>query len=223
MSPSQNSNLEIKTPLVCAVILAAGKSVRLGEPKQKIEQNNVSLLEKTFASIKKSCCTQIIIVIKSDLYLDFKFLENKGAIIISNANSELGMSHSILLGLQNAPRNAPQNAEGFLFTVCDQPFLTTNHIDKLIFTFKNHTQQIIATQYQVSQTESILGAPAIFPVAFKKELLELKGDEGARKIIQKNLEKVKFINCDYNPIDIDTPEDLKDFRAHCSQLTHPES
>ena len=217
MSPSQNSNLEIKTPLVCAVILAAGKSVRLGEPKQKIEQNNVSLLEKTFASIKKSCCTQIIIVIKSDLYLDFKFLENQGAILISNANSELGMSHSIFLGLQNARHNA----EGFLFTVCDQPFLTTNHIDKLIFTFKIDTQQIIATQYQVSQTESILGAPAIFPVAFKKELLQLKWDEGARKIIQKNIEKVKIINCDYNPIDIDTPEDLEDFRAHCSQLTHP--
>jgi molybdenum cofactor cytidylyltransferase len=87
--------------------------------------------------------------------------------------------------------------------LCDQPFVTRDIITGLVRAFHETDSSIVASSYGDS-----FGVPALFDKVHFAELAALKGDAGAKRIIQKHLRKVHLLPFAEGKIDIDTREDF---------------
>jgi molybdenum cofactor cytidylyltransferase len=88
--------------------------------------------------------------------------------------------------------------------VCDQPFVSAFLLNELIVTQKNTGKPIVTCQY-----ENTFGPPALFYKTIFPELLDLKGDAGARKIVEQRSNDTATVLFTQGNIDIDTEEDYK--------------
>jgi molybdenum cofactor cytidylyltransferase len=95
-------------------------------------------------------------------------------------------------------------AEAVIFMVCDQPFVSASVLNDLINTYKETGKSIVTCNYG-----EVIGPPAFFHKSLFAELMELKADAGARKIIQKHSNEVATVLFIKGSIDIDTKEDYE--------------
>lgn len=191
--------------MTAILILAAGNSSRLGKPKQLLHYKNNSLLENTIAEASSVPNTIVIVITGANQELIQKEIQkeiqNKSAIICHNPDWENGMSTSIATGLNELLALQP-DIQKCILTVCDQPYLTSVVFEDLLKEYTKTGKGIIASSY--SQT---FGTPVLFDKKYFNALLELKGQEGAKKIITKFLEDTASISFEKGAIDIDTIED----------------
>jgi len=92
--------------------------------------------------------------------------------------------------------------------LADQPLIDRAYLDELIETFKNRTKNIVATRYAKRE-----GVPAVFGVEYFQGLAGLKGDFGAKDIIDNHQDTVISVSPHGKEIDVDTQENynaLKD-------------
>jgi molybdenum cofactor cytidylyltransferase len=183
------------------VILAAGNSSRLGQPKQLLAYKNTSLLNNTISQASLVQNTAIIVVTGANHELVEKEITTSKTTIIFNPNWQSGMSTSISKGLTELLRLYPE-IEKCIFAVCDQPFVTTAIFENLISEHNKNNNGIVASGYS-----DTLGTPVLFYKKYFNELLELKGQEGAKKIINKFRDDTVSISFEKGNIDIDTEED----------------
>jgi molybdenum cofactor cytidylyltransferase len=121
---------------------------------------------------------------------------------ILNHYPELGISHSIQLGLDAALKSVP-SLEGVMFGVCDQPYLKRTSIERLVNAFYRTDKNIAALSFQES-----IGNPCIFGNKYYGELLALTLDVGGKRIIKRHPEDVELIMVQEEKelIDIDTKD-----------------
>ena len=105
-------------------------------------------------------------------------MKTKGIPVLYNPHPEDGISSSVKIGL-----NASLDADAVLFTVSDQPWLTSETICELIHVFLNTSKGIACVSYQGK-----MGNPCIFGRKYYNELLSLEGDKGGKKVIMKHLD-----------------------------------
>ena len=113
----------------------------------------------------------------------------------NNPDAAEGMASSIRAGVRAAGENAR-----ILITLCDQPLVTAEHLRALIAT----DAPIVATGYR-----GVAGVPAVFAPQFVPDLLALRGDRGARSIIEAHRAETAVIPFEDAALDIDTAEDLR--------------
>jgi molybdenum cofactor cytidylyltransferase len=183
------------------IILAAGSSSRLGHPKQLLTYKKTTLLKNTINEIASIANTVIIVVTGSNRELIENELDSSQIKISHNPDWEFGMSSSISKGLTDLLAIYP-DCESCIFTVCDQPYVTQSIFENLITEYQKTGKGIIASSY--SET---LGTPVLFDKKYFNELIALKGQEGAKKIINKFLDDTVSIPFEKGDIDIDTQED----------------
>jgi molybdenum cofactor cytidylyltransferase len=91
-----------------------------------------------------------------------------------------------------------------LILLADQPSIDIDYLNDLISGLQENNKTIIASKYG-----DIYGVPAIFPSHYFPELLKLKGDQGAKQLLNSGTILVKSINSSVNLFDVDTPEDYQ--------------
>lgn len=183
------------------IILAAGNSSRLGRPKQLLEYKESTLLKNTISEALKVPDSFLLVVTGANHNEVEKQLNTAKINICFNAEWKNGMSSSIVKGLNELLLLNP-DCEECIFAVCDQPFVTNLVFENLISEYHKTGKGIIASAY--SET---LGTPVLFHKKYFKELLELNGQEGAKKLIKKYQNDVVSIPFEKGNIDIDTEED----------------
>lgn len=188
------------------IVLAAGSSSRLGQPKQFVALSGETLLERIVRESLASVCSPIIVVTGKSSALFRQNLDGFNIQIIENANWEQGMGTSISCGMKKIIENE-KDSQGVVICVCDQPFVTAKIIDNLVKTFREKNSRIIASAYN-----GTLGVPALFDRNLFVELADLSGKSGAKKIIEKYRAETLAIEFPEGAIDIDTPEDLEKLR-----------
>lgn len=182
------------------IILAAGKSSRMGKiTKQLVKYNDETLIK---IAVKKALeiSNDIYVVLGHDIINIKKELENTNVNIVENTNYEKGIGTSI-----SCATKVCKDYENLLFILCDQPFIDNSHLNNLKSKIDN--QSIIATVYEDSNNATV---PAIFPKKYYDELIKLNKDMGAKEIINQN----NSINIKLKKelsIDIDTIEDIDKF------------
>ena len=187
----------------CIVILAAGKSKRLGSPKQLLSFKGRSLLQHAAEAALGTGLKPVIVITGSGAPLMEKELENFPVQLVYNENWEEGMASSIRCGVA-AAQNLKPEADGILFMVCDQPFADTSVLNELIARQKETGMPITACVY-----DEITGTPAIYHKSIFPELSTLSGDIGARKIISKHSDELAVISFSSGKTDIDTNSDYE--------------
>lgn len=176
---------------VAAVVLAAGASRRLGRPKQALEVGSETLLARAVRMAREAGLDPVIVVV-ADLTLA-KLLRPAEATILLNADASEGIASSIRVGIAGAKQ---LDVSGAVLMTCDQVAVTSDHLRSLC------ARPDFAAG---SAYAGAIGIPAYFPVSAFENLLQLRGDRGARNLLQ----NARSIATEALSLDVDTKEDLQ--------------
>ena len=185
------------------ILLAAGSSSRMGQPKQLLSWGDQTLIGY---QVKKllGIGNPVYVVLGSSSEQILPLLKKYLITIVNNLDWKNGMGTSVSAGLKQVLMDLP-NAKAVICTLIDQPLVTAAHLQKLIDSFTSGQEQIIA-----SRSESgWLGVPALFDRYYFEELSLLNGEQGAKKVIRKYSSKVVPVNAGDLVDDIDTPENYQ--------------
>ena len=195
------------------LILAAGQSTRMiGINKLLKNLNGMTLVEKVVCQSLKSKASNVSIIIqKKDLEIE-NVLSLLPVKILKTSFENIGIGYSISKGMELLKKNDP---EGVLILLGDMPDITTKHINRMIDEFINNSLQKII---RACSQNMIPGNPVLFPKSFFDLLLKLKGDNGARKILNNYNHMIKYIILPKMTAltDIDTQEQYDEWRKRNS-------
>ncbi len=182
------------------LLLAAGSSSRMGQPKQLLPWGKQTLIEHQISILQKTA-NPVNVVLGSNSDLIIPAIEKYPVNIFIHTNWESGMGSSISYGIRQITQKFPA-ADGVLITLPDQPLITTSYIEKILGTYQPGAQQIIVSK----SASGWMGVPVLFDKCFFKELLELRNEEGAKKIIKRHEENVLVLEGGEIMEDMDTPQ-----------------
>ena len=185
------------------VILAAGQSKRLGQPKQLIPFGGTALVVRVADAACRIKLYPVLVVLGAHAEKIQPYLNMPGLKVVVNEEWEEGMASSIRKGLAAMDQFYP-HLDGIMFLVCDQPHLDHQLIRDLIELQDETGMPAAGCSYA-----GILGTPALFHKSLFQELMQLKGDVGARKVLERMREDVGVMAFDHGAFDIDTPEDYQ--------------
>jgi molybdenum cofactor cytidylyltransferase len=186
-----------------AIVLAAGASRRLGQPKQLIEYHGETLLGRAIRLAEVAGAEPVVVVLGAHHEAIRASAELHSAVIIVNEDWEQGIAGSIRAGVDALAGLAPRIA-GVLLLTCDQPRLTAPHLRALMEVFAAQSVPVIVA----SKYAEAIGGPAVFPRPMFGELCKLRGDQGARALIASAPCAVIAIDLPGGEVDIDSPDDL---------------
>lgn len=170
------------------IVLAAGASRRMGQPKQLLPWGTKTVLAHAIAQTQGAGATASCVVLGSRYQHIAKSIAATAVPVVFNPNWEQGMGTSIAAGLQWMLDQHPE-LDGVLVQLCDLPLVNASHLKGLIQALNDPTD-IRITAYTDTQ-----GVPAIFGKAYFDNLQELRDETGAKSIIQtynKQVGKVPF-------------------------------
>lgn len=182
------------------LILAAGNSSRLGLPKQLLLFKGKSLLRHAAEVALAARPAEVLCVLGFESDRMKHELDDLAVRFILNKDWQEGVASSVREGILSLP----DSADSAVITLCDQPFVTSSHLRLLVSACGIETP-ISATGY-----EDAIGVPACYARSVFSELLDLRGDTGAKKVINRDLARVSTIPFPEAGIDIDT---FKDFQS----------
>ena len=201
---SQSSMGGYTVPMsVAAIVLAAGASRRLGQPKQLVMLKGERLLEHALRVSKEAGATPVVVVLGAHQDAIRAAIRFEDAIVLVNEDWEKGLATSIHSGLR-AVDDIEAKPAGVLLLSCDQPRLTADHLRSMIARFEDEfAPTIIASAYG-----EVKGVPAIFPREAFPALRALDGDRGARGVILRPPCAVITFPFEGGEVDIDLPRDI---------------
>ena len=183
------------------LILAAGKSQRMGKPKLLLEFFGRTFLEHVYEEAIQSALSEVRIVIGHDSErIQSRFPNLKDKMLI-NPHYDQGQLSSIQCGLRHFRQN---KIDGVMVFLIDHPFVNRTLIDKLIKRYNKCGCSIVIPSYRRRR-----GHPIIFAESLFDELLNAPADRGAVSVVRRHEREILHVEVD-NPgvlIDIDTPED----------------
>lgn len=184
------------------IILAAGSSSRLGEPKQLLSYGNVNLIQRAISEAKATDAKRILVVLGSAAEEIIKTINNSGVEIVINQNWSEGIGSSIRTGVNIVA--ADESVDGVILMVCDQPYVSSALLNELIGHQHAAGKPVVASQYK-----DTVGTPALFHRSFFPFLQALEGDTGAKKIMLDHSDEVYKIKFPLGNIDIDSRSDYE--------------
>ena len=191
--------------MTAIIILAAGSSSRLGQPKQNLLYKGQTLLQRAVESALSLACCPVLVILGSNAAVISPTLKGYPVKILSNEYWEEGMASSIRLGITELIKTEPA-VLGVVLMLCDQPFVNADLLQQVIGNKRKHG--ITACVYH-----SITGVPAYFDRLFFDELLALKGKEGAKNLLSKYEARLSTVPFYLGEIDVDTIEDYRNLEA----------
>ncbi len=202
--PAMPSPLPIDTPRIPAIILAAGASTRLGQPKQLLrlaQWGQEMLLDRAVRLAQEAGAAPVLVVLgayREEIQRTAQLLDCR---VISNEEWREGMASSLRAGVRAVLEQRPP-VSGVLVMVCDQLELSAEHLRRLLAAHRAAPDHAIASQYAGRS-----GVPVVIPGEMFPALLELTGDQGARVILQQasRIIRIEFPNGER---DLDSPDDL---------------
>jgi molybdenum cofactor cytidylyltransferase len=185
------------------IILAAGESSRFGNIKQLLPFNGKTLLQHVIDEAIKGGSQPIVVITGANATRVSASIDNSNVNILVNENWQEGMASGIVAGVQKIV-SLNDSIKKIIVALCDQPFVTSALFEQLDQMQNKTGKPIVACTYA-----DTIGTPALFATKYFDQLLSLKGDEGAKKILKSNREDVAMVDFPKGEIDIDTQKDYE--------------
>ncbi len=182
-----------------ALVLAAGASTRLGQPKQLVKLGGRPALHIVVSNAVAVAGNAVSVVVGAQAREMTHLLAHSPASVIVNRFWEEGLSASLRFGIASLP----PGCDAVLVLLGDQVGVTADDLKRLAAAWKGEESLIAAAVY-----DQHVGVPAIFPRICFSELAELRGDRGARAVLERNSYRLIRVPMANAAIDLDTPEDL---------------
>jgi molybdenum cofactor cytidylyltransferase len=191
------------------VVLAAGFSTRLGQPKPLAQVRGISLLRRTLSVIaglgNGPTCVVVPRATAALLYETRRF----NAVLQTNRRRAEGLSSSVRLGIA-----AKGSWSGTLLLPVDLACLRRRDLAKIIAYWRGHPRQVVARRIGVQGGKALGGTPLggtplILPKWLKPAALTIAGDSGLRQLLSRLQEsQLRLIELPSAEFDIDSPQDL---------------
>lgn len=166
-----------------------------------LQYKGKNLLQHALSEAVSSYASPVIVVLGANSDLLSTEIDKTKIYIVENTEWEEGMASSVRIGVSTLLQIFP-SADAVIFMVCDQPYVSASILNDLINTQVETGKLIVTSDYGEA-----MGPPALFHKSVFAELMELKGDAGARKIIEQHGDEVGTVLFPGGAIDIDTKAD----------------
>ncbi len=187
-------------PTLQYVILAAGFSTRLGQPKSLARVRGLSLIRGTVRLLAPLAASKIMVVIPPRAVRIRAEIPVRQILWVENSRRASGLSSSVRRGLTAARRSA-----AVMLLPVDLAHLKRRDLERMIARWRGARRRVIATRYG-----SHGGAPLIVPRWLYARTQLIRGDRGLKELIGSlPTEHVSLMNLPGATRDIDTPQDLQ--------------
>ncbi|HLB67801.1 MAG TPA: NTP transferase domain-containing protein [Thermoplasmata archaeon] len=188
--------------MISAIVLAAGTSSRMGQPKVLVRIDGRPVLDRVLGALRASRVKQILVVLGPQASRVRREVPLDGATVVVNPHYAKGMSTSLRAGIASLdPR-----AEAFLVVLADQPFVSPTTMDALIARREESGAKILIPTFGGAR-----GNPVLVDRSLSEEVEAISGDQGCRAIFGDHTDEILEVPVG-DPgvlLDLDTPEQLK--------------
>jgi molybdenum cofactor cytidylyltransferase len=183
------------------IILAAGSSSRMGEPKQLMKYKNKTFLQHIVGEAKNAGLDPVICVTGYQSDLITESLSGMDVSTIYNEHWPEGMGSGISAGIKQVLLS---EVDSVILAVSDQPYVSSDLFGMMVRWKDQSGKGIVACTYA-----GTLGTPVLFSRDYFSRLQSLNGNQGAKNIVKINLPDVCPVEFEKGNIDIDTKEDYE--------------
>ena len=194
-------------PRIAALLLAAGRSSRMGANKMLAEIDGRPMVARTSQRLLSSHARPIIAVLGNQAGDVDAALGRLPVERVMNPDFAEGLSTSLIRGLAALPADI----DGVIICLGDMPLIAGRDLDRLIAAFNPLEGRAIV----VPTRHGRRGNPVLWSRQFFAEMMALSGDAGARRLIDEHADLVAEVEMDSDAIfiDIDTPQALAELRG----------
>ena len=198
-----------------AIVLAAGSSKRMGRPKQLLELEGETMLNRCLRQVSAVSFRGITLTLGANAEQIVPTLPSQKSFgLFINADYQRGLGNSIASAIRHILKS--DRPEAVMLILADQPFLTGEHLKTLLDAHKPGSEEILVSDYGNGSS----GPPVLVTQQFFKELCELDGDKGAKSVLSQHPEACAKIDLNgFHPIDIDTPETYRNLIEQLKKRT----
>lgn len=189
-------------PNVAAIVLAAGRSSRMGGPNKLLATiDGVPLVRRVVDAAEASKSSSVTLVTGHRAEQVASLFEKDEIQIIHNDDYEKGLSSSLATGIAAVP----DDAVAAIILLGDMPMVSPQSIDRLIDAFDPEAGiHIVVPTFNGKR-----GNPVLWSRQFFSELRTISGDVGARHLVGRYADAVAEVEIGLEvALDLDTPEAL---------------
>ena len=190
------------SPFISGILLAAGLSSRMGEPKQLLPFGESTIVETVVDSMLGAKFDEVIVVVGHRASEIREQLGTRPVSTVFNPNYREGMLTSAQTGIRGL-----QESDAFALMLVDQPFITSALIDRVVDAYVQTDQGIALPSYNYKR-----GHPVVFHQRYAGEILALGTDSGGvRTLFKKYSDDIHYVTVDTDRVlrDIDYREDYE--------------
>ena len=191
---------KVDYPELSAIVLAAGKSTRMGQQKMLMPWGDTTVLGQVVRTLRTAGMGQIVLVMNPEI---ISKIDTQQLQIVINNNGE--MLSSIQLGLQ------AQNelAQAALICLGDQPQVEEGSVRSICAAFQKGGSRLIVPSYQMRR-----GHPWLVGRTLWDEILEMNEDQSMREFMNTHSDEIQYVKVDSAGVlqDLDTPEDYLKYK-----------
>lgn len=192
--------------MISALILAAGESKRMGQPKMLLPWGATTVLQQVIFTFRNAGVQDILVVTGSARQEVEKIVEQSGSRSAFNPDHTNGeMLSSIQCGLVKLTAQT----QAALIGLGDQPQVQEGTVRLICETFKRQKSRLVVPSYQMRR-----GHPWLLERSLWNEVLEMKRSQSPRDFLQQHTDEIEYVQVNHPSIlaDLDTPEDYRKSR-----------
>jgi molybdenum cofactor cytidylyltransferase len=187
--------------MIVAVLLSAGESSRMGEPKALLRIDGETFIERIVGALKQSGLERVIVVLGFNAEEMRQRIEHLPVEIVVNSDYKLGQLSSLQAAIRHLEKDS--SCDGMLVHLVDHPYIDPQLVGVMLRQFNESKKFIVVPRHQGKR-----GHPVIFARTLFSELLDAPMDQGAKAVVNAHRDETLEIDTEDVGItlDIDTPE-----------------
>lgn len=193
--------------MIHAVILSAGESSRMGQPKALLPIAGVRFIEKIVAALRSTAVGNIIVVLGHNAEEMRQRIGDLPVTLLINQDYKRGQLSSLQVAIHHLQSDGDSNpVDGILVHLVDHPYLSPELVDLMIGRFYQTKKAIVVPRFHGRRGHPVIFSRALFP-----ELLAAPPDQGAKPVVHAHRDETLEIDTEEEGvlIDIDTPEEYR--------------
>jgi molybdenum cofactor cytidylyltransferase len=188
--------------MITAVVLAAGRSERMGRPKMLLPFGRKTLIETVLTGVLRSRVDDVIVVLGAHREAIEPVVSKLALRTVFNPDFGAGMLSSVLRGLSEVPAAA----QAFLVVLGDHPYPPATVIDRLIAVHERTGKGIVLPVYRGRR-----GHPVLIDMRYRDDVTALDPSVGLRQLLRDHSDDVLEVSVRSPAVlaDIDRPDDYR--------------
>jgi len=188
--------------MICAIVLAAGLSRRMGVQKLLLPFGGKTVIAHIVDQLLASTIDEVYVVTGHQAERISGELSGLRVSIVNNPDFESGMLSSVRCGL----RALPEQCKGVLVALGDQPSITSKLVDQMLQSFCAAEKRILVPCFDGKR-----GHPILFSEVYRQEILTRYDDVGLRGLLHAHPDEVFELTVPTSSVlsDMDVPQDYR--------------